>query len=590
MQKNKKIEVSNKEILKFLFNTSKSEIKLLLIVLFFTISATILSSFYPIITKNIVDLISWWDFLDKKDLVWWNFYNLIFILIWLFFWWRITEFCLNIFEVRIMKKIFWDTFKYINRHSYRFFSDNQSWSLVKKLNRLPYSFVWFFDIIVYDIIWTIVWFSFLFYILFNEDILLFWIFFWFLFLLIWSTYFLQNWQVKFHKIWLKQDSKVWWLFWDVIVNHFNVSIFWKFDKESEKLNSYLNDWYKKWIDTRTKSFVVHSVQWVWIIWFEILITYYSLSMVLSWNMEIWTFVMIELFLLKLTPKFYSIWHVFKNIYRIFADIFEALEILKTPHEITDIPNAKDLQVKKWEIEFKNVDFKYEDWTKVFDKFNLKIRTWEKVALVWESWAWKTSITQLIFRFFDIQNWKILIDWQDISKVKQDSLRSNISLVPQESILFHRSLRENMVYWNENISEEKFLEISKKTHCHDFISELEKWYDTLVWERWIKLSWWQRQRVSIARAIIENSKIFILDEATSALDSESEEKIQKALEVAMEWKTSIVIAHRLSTIMKMDRIIVLEKWKIIEEWTHDELIKKSWKYKKLWWIQSGGFEK
>ena len=583
-------KISNWEVLKFFWQQIKTQKLFAGIALISSIIAWILWNFYPIITKNIIDLISKWDLQNNLDLIWANFYNLIFILIWLFLAWRIAEIFVNILELRLMKKIFSDSFIYITKHSYKFFSENLSWSLIKKINRLPVAFQWFIDVFIYDILWILIWFSVLFYMLFQKSMFLFWIFFWFLFLLVFVSYFLQNWQLKYHKIWLKEDSKIWWILWDVIANYLNVSIFWKKDWEKSELDNNLKKWYEEWISTRTKAWFVHSIQWVLIIIFEIIITFFALKMVLNWEMWIWTFVMIALFLMKLTPKFYSIWFIFKNIYRIFADVNEALQILKTPHEIVDIENAKDLEVKKWEIEFKNVDFKYKDWTEVFKNFNLKIKPWEKVALVWESWAWKTSIVQLLFRFFDIDWWQILIDWQDISKVQQDSLRKNISLVPQESVLFHRTLKENMIYWNENISEEKFLEISKKTHCHDFISELEKWYETLVWERWIKLSWWQRQRVSIARAIIESSKIFVLDEATSALDSVSEKKIQEALDLAMEWKTSIVIAHRLSTIMKMDRIVVLEKWEIIEEWTHLELLKKSWKYKKLWEIQSWSFEK
>lgn len=593
MEKNnwKKVEVTNKEVLKYFWEKIKTEKKYFLIILFFLIFWTSIWNFYPIVVKNIVDLISSWNFLENENLIWNNFYYLLWIFLILFSSWRIIEFCVNILELRIMKKIYSETFEYVNRHSYKFFSDNFSWSLTKKLNRLPNSFQWFFDMSIYDISWSIIWFSFLFYILFQESFLLFSIFFFFLFFLILWTTFLQNWQIKFHKKWVSKDSKIWWFFWDVIVNHFNVSIFWSFSREKNNLNKDLWNWYNKWLKTRNSAFLIHTFQWFLIIIFEVFILFFALKMTLSWKMEIWTFVMLELFMLRLVPKFYSIWYTFKNLYRIFTDTSDALEILKTPHEIKDTENAKNLEVKKWEIEFKNVDFKYQDWTEVFEKFNLKIKPWEKVALVWESWAWKTSITQLIFRFFDIDWWEILIDWQNVSEIKQDSLRKNISLVPQESILFHRTLKENMIYWDEDISEEKFLEISKKTHCHDFISELENWYDSMVWERWVKLSWWQRQRVSIARAIIENSKIFILDEATSALDSESEEKIQKALQVAMEWKTSIVIAHRLSTIMKMDRIIVLDKWKVIEEWTHQELLSRKWsKYKKLWEIQSWGFEK
>ena len=246
-------------------------------------------------------------------------------------------------------------------------------------------------------------------------------------------------------------------------------------------------------------------------------------------------------------------------------------------------------VKDGEIQFKNVSFWYKEDNGIFDNLNIHIQPWEKVALVGMSWSGKSTFVKLLFRFFNIQWWEISIDWQDISKVKQDSLRHNISMVPQDPILFHRSIYENIAYGNLDSKKEDIMKVSKMAHCHEFICELPDGYDTLVWERWIKLSWWEKQRVAIARALLENGKIFVLDEATSSLDSESESLIQDVITNAMRWRTTVIIAHRLSTIMKMDRIIVFEKWKIMEEGKHVDLIKKKWgTYKRLWDIQSGGF--
>ena len=268
---------------------------------------------------------------------------------------------------------------------------------------------------------------------------------------------------------------------------------------------------------------------------------------------------------------------------------EMLEIMNIPHDIIDVANPLPLVVKKWEIEFSRVDFWYTADELIFKDLNLHIKPGEKVALVWLSWSGKTSITRLLFRFFDIQWWKILIDGQDISQVTQENLRTSISIVPQDPILFHRSLKENILYGNDSATEKDIIKASKMAKCHDFISNLKEWYDTLVGERWIKLSGWERQRVAIARAILENKKILVLDEATSSLDSESEKLIQEAMDVVMKNKTTIVVAHRLSTIMKMDRIIVMDQWKVLEEWTHMQLLKKkNWTYKRLWDIQSGGF--
>ena len=215
---------------------------------------------------------------------------------------------------------------------------------------------------------------------------------------------------------------------------------------------------------------------------------------------------------------------------------------------------------EWKIEFERVKFWYDKEEMVLRDFSLRIKPWEKIALVGQSWSWKSTLTKLLFRFYDIQGWIIKIDDQDISQVTQESLRNEISIVPQDVILFHRSLRENICYGNPTATEEEMIAACKMARCHEFIIKLENWYDTLVWERWIKLSWWERQRVAIARAILENKKILVMDEATSSLDSESEKCIQDAMDEVMKNKTCIVIAHRLSTINKMDKIIVMDDCK------------------------------
>ena len=264
-----------------------------------------------------------------------------------------------------------------------------------------------------------------------------------------------------------------------------------------------------------------------------------------------------------------------------------LEILNTPHEIVD-KTEKKLKVWAWKIEFQDITFGYSKDVKVFEHFNLRIKPWEKVALVWQSGSGKSSLTKLLFRFFDLFEGNITIDDQDISQVTQESLRSKISLVPQDVILFHRSLKENICYGNPKATEEEMISACKMARCYDFISKLEQGFDTLVGERGIKLSWWERQRVAIARAILENKKILVLDEATSALDSESEVLIQEAMEEVMKNKTCIVVAHRLSTIRKMDKIVVMEKGKIIEKGSHNELLHINGTYTKLWNLQSDGF--
>ena len=212
-----------------------------------------------------------------------------------------------------------------------------------------------------------------------------------------------------------------------------------------------------------------------------------------------------------------------------------------------------------------------------------------MALVGPSGAGKSTITRLVLRLYDPSTGVIRIDGQDLRQVTQQSLRRAISYVPQEPMLFHRSLRDNIRYGRRGAIEEEVIEAAKRAHCHEFISQLPQGYDTMVGERGVKLSGGERQRVAIARAILKNAPILILDEATSSLDSESEALIQDALAELMQGKTVIAIAHRLSTIMKMDRIIVMESGRVALSGTHDELLaQESNLYKKLWDIQAGGF--
>ncbi|HEY1644921.1 MAG TPA: ABC transporter ATP-binding protein, partial [Candidatus Saccharimonadales bacterium] len=281
----------------------------------------------------------------------------------------------------------------------------------------------------------------------------------------------------------------------------------------------------------------------------------------------------------------------RQIEGILGDSHEMTLLLERQPVIKDAIKPEKLQLKSGEISFNNVDFSYDNSSKnnkLFHNFNLTIKPGERVGLVGPSGGGKTSATKLLLRFIDIQDGSIKIDGQDIRNISQADLHQAIAYVPQEPLLFHRSLYENISYGNPQASKEKVMKASKEAHADDFISSLPNGYETLVGERGIKLSGGQRQRVAIARAMLKNAPILVLDEATSALDSESEKYIQTALWELMRGKSSLVIAHRLSTIQHLDRIIVLDEGRIIEEGTHKELLKEGGLYAKLWAHQSGGF--
>ena len=282
-------------------------------------------------------------------------------------------------------------------------------------------------------------------------------------------------------------------------------------------------------------------------------------------------------------------NIMRNYNRIMGDAHDMTEILQLTPSVVDSENASILKVTDGALSLQHVTFKHEgDNNPLFDDFSLEVPKGQRVGLVGQSGSGKTTLTKLLLRFSDIDQGSILIDDIDISSVTQESLRKNIAYVPQEPMLFHRSLKENIAYGKTNATDTEIREAARQANALDFIEKQKDGFDTLVGERGVKLSGGQRQRIAIARAILKDAPILVLDEATSALDSESEKLIQDALQKLMKNRTSIVIAHRLSTIAKLDRIVVLDNGKIVEDGTHQELIKLNGTYAMLWAHQSGGF--
>ncbi|MDF3047931.1 MAG: transporter, ATP-binding protein [Candidatus Midichloriaceae bacterium] len=267
---------------------------------------------------------------------------------------------------------------------------------------------------------------------------------------------------------------------------------------------------------------------------------------------------------------------------------QSLLSLLVPLEIQDSPNAKPLECKHGKITFDKVKFHYKGTDPLFKNKSVEIKAGQKVGLVGYSGGGKSTFANLIMRLYDVTDGAVLIDDQDIRYVTQDSLRESIAMIPQDPSLFDRSLMDNIRYGRIEATDEEVIEAAKKAHAHEFISTLPQGYESLVGERGVKLSGGQRQRIAIARAILKNAPILILDEATSQLDSVTENLIQESIWELIQGKTSIVIAHRLSTLLLMDRILVFDKGKIVEDGPHKELVAKNGLYKKLWSAQVGGF--
>lgn len=260
---------------------------------------------------------------------------------------------------------------------------------------------------------------------------------------------------------------------------------------------------------------------------------------------------------------------------------------KIDQEVKDAPNAKRIRIKEGKIDFRDVTFAYKN-RKILDKFTLEVPKNKKVALVGPSGAGKSTIVKLLYRFYEPNQGSILIDGKDIRRFKQEPLRGELSIVPQECVLFDDSIYNNIAFSNPKANRKEVFRAIKFAQLDKIIKKFSNKEHTIVGERGVKLSGGEKQRVSIARAILANKKILVLDEATSSLDSETEHEIQRDLFKLMEGRTSIIIAHRLSTIMRADIIIVIDKGRIVQKGTHDDLIKKDGLYKKLWELQKGGY--
>lgn len=308
------------------------------------------------------------------------------------------------------------------------------------------------------------------------------------------------------------------------------------------------------------------------------------------GVSIATLVLIVNYSSTILNNLWSINGIFKNMNRVFGDSHDMTLILDMVDDVVDMPGAVPLSLSSADIDFSNIKFQHADAkAPIFENFNLKIQPGERVGLVGVSGSGKTTLTKLLLRFADVEDGAVLVSGQNIKNVTQQSLRENIAYVPQETSLFHRSIAENISYGKPDATPEEIQRAAKLANAHDFIMELPDGYDTLVGERGIKLSGGQRQRIAIARAILKNAPVLVLDEATSALDSESEALIQEALSTLMQGRTSLVIAHRLSTVANLDRIVVLQNGKIVEQGSHAELLAKpNGVYHGLWDRQSGAF--
>ncbi|MCT4552111.1 MAG: ABC transporter ATP-binding protein/permease [Alphaproteobacteria bacterium] len=480
-------------------------------------------------------------------------------------------------------------FNYLQKHSYKYYTENPSGKLNSKINSVLRVFNiieninWFYLYIIISVIFNgIVFFS------INK----------YLGILMFTTMALMSLAYFFFKKPIKkisekrekQGSKTSGVYIDCFTNFLNMKLFSSVKKENRFLKDsedrYTTTTYNTWGIKSFFSLSVYLIREVIAVPLVILLSVYLYS---KGQIKFGDLSYCIFMFSRIVNNFNILLRYISHDLDAVSEIRSALKTILQPIEIKDKEDAKKLSCKKGKIEFNNVYFSYNGKdSEVLRGFNLTIEAGQKVGIVGHSGSGKTTFMNLLLRFYEKQKGQILIDGQEIADVTQDSLRNAISVVPQDAVLFNRSLKENIVYAKPSAKKNELEKVAKDAHALKFIEGTEKGWNTIVGERGIKLSGGQKQRVAIARAMLKDAPIIFLDEATSALDSETEAHIQGSFNKLMENKTSIVVAHRLSTLKHLDRIIVLDKGKIVQDGTHAQLIRKKGIYKELWDKQVGGF--
>lgn len=504
---------------------------------------------------------------------------------------NIGLFALQRYEPNTMARLRNISFEYLVQHSFSFFTNTFTGSLIQRVNRFARAFERIADTIAFNFIPLFITTVGAVFITWTITPLLS------LVILVWTgvffalNYFFAIWRVKFNIKIAAADSKTTGALADILTNQNSVAMFASLPYEKKYFGSVTEEQSAITKRTWNVNSAFDAIQSAITFTAEFAIFYYGIQLWEQGAMTLGTFVLVQVYIIQLASQLWNFGAIVRTVYEVFADSKEMVEMLKLPHEVMDVTHAEELSVLKGGIVFDNVIFNFQKDRAVLDGISLVIPGGQKVALVGASGAGKTTFVRLLLRFYDITGGRILIDGKDIAGVTQDSLRTNIAFVPQEPVLFHRSLMENIRYGRLGATDEEVKTAASLAHCDEFIDNLPEGYETFVGERGIKLSGGERQRIAIARAMLKNAPILILDEATSSLDSHSEALIQDALDTLMKEKTAIVVAHRLSTIRKMDRIIVLEDGKVSEDGTHDSLLTHADSlYRHLWSLQAGGFLK
>jgi ATP-binding cassette subfamily B protein len=505
--------------------------------------------------------------------------------------WRLLEIAIVPLEaggISLLEKRCFDVLK---KQKHAFFENSFSGSLIKQAHRFSRSFEIIMDWFLYQFFMNILTVTISFVIFYQQQpefafYFLIWVFLFISWIIAYSI-----WTLRFDKAVSEADSKLGGAYSDAISNIFIIKTFALEASEQAHINDNSNVVFRRKRLAWSLMFVSAAVQGLMAFGIELLLIYLMIGKWQTGQFQIGEFVLFQSVMIMLIQRLWEFGRNFRNFFTALADASEMADVFRQTELEIDNSDTKALKISNGEISFNNIGFSYypsnPQQPKLFDNFSLHIKAGEKVALVGQSGSGKSSLTKLLFRFLDPQQGSVCFDGIDARAFTFSSLRKQISMVPQQPELFHRSVRDNIAL-DADITEEQLIDAARKSHSLEFIDKLPNKFDTLVGERGIKLSGGEKQRIAIARAFLEDAPIVVLDEATSALDSLTEKQIQVAIFELIKEKTAIVIAHRLSTILSMDRIVVLENGSIIEQGTHQQLLDKKGRYYAMWQHQSGDF--
>ncbi|OQX11454.1 MAG: ABC transporter [Thiothrix lacustris] len=504
--------------------------------------------------------------------------------------WRALELGMIMFQSWGLNQLDKRCFDVLVKQRAHFFENNFAGSLVKQANRFIKAFETIIDWLIFQFYGNLLQIT-LAFVIFYQQQPRFALYFllWVAIFLGWSGGFLI-WKLKFDLRVAAMDSKLGGAYADGISNIAIVKSFALEQHERANIGTLADESYRVRNIAWLLTFISFAVQGILVFSIELLLIYWMIGEWQNGAFEIGEFVLFQTVLLILIKHLWDFGMNFRRFFSVLADAREMADVFRQTDLEDDHADMPAHTITQGDIRFEQLGFAYGKADKqvgLFKNFNLHIQPGEKVALVGHSGSGKTSLTKLLFRFVDPQQGRILFDGVDATEFSLASLRSQISLVPQQPDLFHRSIRDNIAL-GKDIPDAQLREVARKARALDFIDRLPQGFDTMVGERGVKLSGGEKQRIAIARAFLEDAPIVVLDEATSALDSLTEQQIQIAIFELIERKTAIVIAHRLATILRMDRIIVLANGEIIEQGTHSELLALRGKYFEMWQHQSGEF--